>query len=207
MKNILSLLATLFISTFISAQDTTHFVTHYRDGKVNEKYIINSKKEKNGEYIRYTRYGKKYISGQYKDGEPVGVWEYFSSDTTGVLVQKLDFDAHKELFVDPLRVHSLICGPRYFGGSMIENEFIAHHIETDFTTEEKTFYHGQSFTVTFTIDSVSLKPVGITVDDQKLPTAFSAKMIAAVSAMPVWLRPVCSEGKNEVWRFSVVFTF
>ena len=208
MKNIFLFLVVFVSGISISAQeDTTHFVTHYGDGKLNESYIINSQKQKNGEYVRYNHFGKKYISGQYKNGEPIGIWEFYSSDSTAVLVQKLDFDAHKELFVDPLRIPQMICGPRYFGGNMLKNEFIEHHIATDFTSEEKKMYAGQSFSVLFTIDSVSLKPVGISIsDEQKLSPDFSAKLIAAVAAMPAWLPPAC-ENKNKVWRFSVKFVF
>ena len=206
MKNLIALTFGFLLSLSIFAQDSTHHVTYYRDGKLNEKYIINSNNEKDGEYVRFTRYGNKYISGQYKSGKPVGIWEYFSSDTEGVLVQKLDFDNHKELFVDPLKVTTLICGPRYFGGSMIQNEYIANRIKTDFTANEKAFYHGQNFTVTFTIDSVSMKPIGVSVDDPNLPIGFSSKMFTIISEMPAWLPPVCVD-KSEVWRFSVVFIF
>lgn len=197
----------LFLVSFsLFAQDTTHVNTYYPGGKLNERYVVNSKKEKNGEYIRYSSFGKKYISGQYKNGQPVGVWEYFSSDTLGILVDSLNFDTHKELFVDPLHVSSLLCGPRYFGGKMLENEYINHRIQTDFTPEEKAFYHGQNFSVVFTIDSTTMKPVGISIDDPNLSPAFAAKIITIVSEMPAWLPPVCV-GKEEVWRFSVTFIF
>src|ERR1044072_2147948 len=102
MKQLLLFAFAFCFSLTIAAQDTAHIVNYYGDGKLHEKYDLNSKKEKNGAYICYSTFGKIYISGHYKNGMPVGTWEYFSSDTSGILVQKLDFDTHKELFVDPL---------------------------------------------------------------------------------------------------------
>jgi hypothetical protein len=206
MKKIFSLFLILLASISISAQDTMHVVTYYKEGKLNEKYVCNSKKEKDGEYVRYSRFGKTLISGQYSKGQPVGIWQYYSSDSTGVLVQKLDFDSHKELFLDPLRMPQLICGPRYFGGNMLKVEYVKNRTQKDFTDEEKKEHEGQTYTVSFTIDSVSLKPIGITVDDPKLPEPFKNKLIAIVAEMPTWLPPEC-EGKSAVWRFSVAIAF
>ena len=98
--------AFFLLPLFSSAQDTTHVVTHYRDGQINDIYRRNSNGEKDGDYIRYTRLGKKYISGHYSNGIPIGIWQFYSSDTSGILVQTLDFDKHKETFVDSNRVHS-----------------------------------------------------------------------------------------------------
>jgi hypothetical protein len=181
-------------------------ISRYKEGAINEKFVRNSEGRKDGPYVRYTRFGNKYITGQYKDGAPVGTWSYYSSDSSGVLVQTLNFDTKQETFVDSLRVHSLICGPRYFGGNMLEYEYIQSRMRTDFTEAERQLYKGKTFTVTFTIDSISLKPVTIACTDQTLPESFRKKMEAIVADMPAWLPPVCNN-KTEVWRFSVPFPF
>ncbi|HEU4718001.1 MAG TPA: hypothetical protein VFU15_09210 [Bacteroidia bacterium] len=207
MKSAPALLAFFVLLQFsLRAQDTTHVTTHYHNGKVNEQFTQNKKGDKEGNYLRYSTHGKTLVTGQYKDGVPVGVWNYYSSDTSGTLVDRLDFDTHKELFVDSLRVPQLICGPRYFGGNLAKNEYIAHRIRTDFTPNEIAPYHGQSFTVTFAIDTTTMKPVMPVLDESGLPSSVVEKMKQIVLDMPAWLPPVCKD-KNEVWQFSVVFTF
>lgn len=186
--------------------DTGKVVTYYREGVINESYTLNAKGKKEGAYERNTRYGKKYIRGQYANGNPVGVWEFFSSDTTGVLVQKLDFNSHKELFVDSLRVPALICGPRYFGGNMIKQEYIQNAIKEQFTEAEREMYKGQTFSVMFSIDKITLKPIGVSCTDAGISEDIRKKMELIVSQMPAWLPPVCKES-SEVWRFSVAFVF
>jgi hypothetical protein len=206
MKHLVVILAICLSGTLFASGDTTHVTTRYKDGKVNEQFVRNKNGEKDGSYIRYTRYGKKYIVGQYADGIPVGIWEFYSSDVNGVLVQKLDFDTHKELFVDSLRVPSLICGPRYFGGNMLEYEYIGRRIRSDFTAAERNQYKGKVLSVNFTIDKVTLKPAFVSCADQTLPKIIQDKMVKIVSEMPAWLPPVCKAG-DAVWNFSVPFAF
>ena len=203
----LFLFVTLLSATILSAQkDTSHVTKYYKDGKLRENYVLNRNGNKEGEYKQFTRYGKPYIVGQYKDGNPVGIWEYYSGDTVGFLVEKLDFDQHKELFVDSLRAPGLICGPRYFGGYMLRQEFIQNRIKTDFTDAEKKQYQGHTYKVSFTVDTTTMRPVGISTDDAQLPADIKAKMEKIVADMPAWLPPIC-KGKEEVWRFSVAFVF
>ncbi|MDQ3111089.1 MAG: hypothetical protein M3R17_14445 [Bacteroidota bacterium] len=201
MKNLL-IFTLLLSSTFLFAQDTLRVTNYYRDGGIYNTYTNNSAHEKEGHYIQYSRFGKKFIEGQYEKGMPTGVWNYYSSDTSGVLVQTLNFDTHEETFVDSNRVTALICGPRYFGGRMAQNEYIARRIQNDFTKEEKDAYRGRSFVISFSIDRKSLKVVGVSVDDKDLSEPFKAKLIAIAAEMPTWLPPVCKD-KSEVWRFSV----
>ena len=206
MKNIFLLSFAFLFSTCLFSQNTTRVINHYRDGQVYDSYLRNSASEKDGGYVQYSRFGKKYISGQYANGLPVGIWNFYSSDTSGALVQILNFDTHTETFVDSNRVPALICGPRFFGGRMIQNEYLARRIKTDFTNEEKTFYRGQTFIISFSIDPKTLKVVGVSVDDQNLPDPFENKLLAIASEMPSWLPPVCKD-KSEVWRFSVPIVF
>lgn len=206
MKQIIFLLSLLPLFLF-AQQDTTKVETKYRNGELNEQYSTNKNGVKVGSYTRYTRYGKKYIVGQYDNGMPVGAWEFYSADTNGVLVEKLDFTTHKELFVDSLRVPSLICGPRYFGGNMLKQEYIQNRIKTDFTDAEKEQYKGQTFTVLFVIDDKSFKAVGVSCNDSGLSEDAKKKMEKIVSEMPAWLPPVCGKDKEIVWRFSVAFVF
>ncbi len=177
-------------------------VNHYNDGQIYDSFMRNSVGEKEGAYVQYSRFGKKYISGQYNNGVPFGTWNYYSADTSGRLVQTLDFDSHKEVFVDSIRVPALICGPRFFGGRIAQNEYIARRIKSDFTKEEREAYRNRPFIVSFSIDHQTLKVVGVSVDDKDLQDAFKNKLLAIVSEMPSWLPPVCKD-KNEVWRFSV----
>lgn len=206
MKYVLAFFFMVFTSSFLFGKDTTHVTTYYRGGQLNERYILNSSHQKHGEYVRYTRYGKKYITGTYVNGLPAGTWNYYSSDTTGTLVQTLDFDNHRETFVDSLRVHTIICGPRYFGGNMLQYEYVSYHVKNDFTPEERAAHKGKTYTVSFTIDSVSMKPVMISVDNPDLPEPFRKKLETIVAGMPAWLPPVC-KNKSEVWRFSVAMVF
>lgn len=203
------LLFTFLLPLFAFAQkDTTHVQTHYQNGKVNEEYVLNKDGNRDGAYIRKTRNGKNYIKGQYSNGQPTGIWEYYASDTTGELVEKLDFDSHKELFVDKYRVPSLICGPRFFGGSMIEQEYIQNHIKSDFTADERTAMAGQRYTVSFVIDSTTLKVISgsVMVNEKEVTPAVNDRLVKAVQDMPSWLAPIC-HGEGEVWRFSVTFVF
>jgi hypothetical protein len=206
MKNILLFTFTLFLSISLFSQDTTRVETHYHDGQIYDTYLRNVSGEKIGDYVQYSRFGKKYITGKYENGIPVGIWNYYSSDTSGALVQTLDFDHHKELFVDSIRVPALICGPRFFGGRMTQNEYIAHRIKADFTNEEKAFYKGKVFVLSFSIDPKTLKVIGVTVDDPSLPEPMKSKLLKIATEMPAWLPPVCKD-KNEVWRFSVGISF
>lgn len=196
----------LFISCALTAQDTTHITTVYKSGEKNEDYFRNKDGNKTGKYQRYTRYGKLYIDGQYNNGSPVGIWNYYSADTNGTLVQTLDFDTHKESFVDSVNVPSLICGPRYFGGNMAKQEYVQLRIATDFTPAERQRLKGTSVLAVFDIDPVTYKTIGITVDDPALSEDLRAKIVRIVSEMPTWLVPVC-KGGTPVWRMSVVFLF
>lgn len=209
MRRILSLLflfPLLLAAQNASQPDTGQVVSRYSNGSVNESYRLNAAGNKEGVYVRYSRYGKKFVSGQYENGKPSGIWEFYSSDTLGKLVQKLDFTNHKELYVDSLRVPSLICGPRYFGGNMIKQEYIQQSIKNRFTETERAMLKGQSFTVVFTIDEKTLKPIGVNCDDNALPDDTRRKLEQIVTDMPAWLPPVC-KNSSEVWRFSVVFVF
>lgn len=207
MKQIFIFLFAFVPALAFSQADTGKIVTHYKGGEINEEYSRNKDGNKDGAYVRYTRFGKKYIVGQYANGTPVGNWEFYSSDASGVLVQKLDFTSHKETIVDSLRIPTMICGPRYFGGNMLKQEFLQLHIKTDFTEAEREQYQGQAFTVFFTIDEKTLKPIGISCTDPGLTDAARKKLIQIVSEMPAWLPPVCGKGADPVWRYSAVFVF
>lgn len=185
-------------------RDTT---TYYSDGLLKEKFTLNKEGNKDGSYTCYSRFGKKYISGQYANGAPAGTWDFFSSDTNAILVQKLDFTTRKELFVDSLRQPSLICGPRYFGGNFLRQEYIQDRIKTDFTAAEKEELKGQIYTVTFLIDQKTLRPIGVFCSDTELSEPLRKKMENIVSEMPAWLPPVCGKDKDTVWRFSAAFAF
>jgi hypothetical protein len=198
-----------FLCLTVFSQDTLR--TFYSGGQPKEVYTVNQAKEKEGDYVHYTRYGTKYISGHYKNGEPIGLWEFYSSDVNGYLVQKLDFDTHKETYVDSLRVPSLICGPRYFGGNMLQQEYIQRRIRTDFKESERQEMKGKIVSVNFSIDPKTLKPVGIECTDGTVTPEMRAQMVKIVSEMPAWLQPVCkSTGETQpipVWRFTAVFVF
>ncbi|HTL82162.1 MAG TPA: hypothetical protein VL651_10680 [Bacteroidia bacterium] len=207
MKKILLLASFILPTLLFSQKDTTHITTHYRNGVVNENYVLNKNGEKDGAYLKQTKYGKVYTKGQYNNGVPTGTWEYYTSDTVGTLVEKLDFDAHKELFVDPLRVHSLICGPRFFGGNMAQKDYLHHRVITDFTADERAKYKDQRYSVSFVVDSTTYKPIAASiVVDANTPVELSQRMITMISEMPVWLPPVC-RGEGEVWRFTVWVDF
>jgi hypothetical protein len=206
MKNILCFFTAIFLSASLSAQDTTRVTNHYRDGQTYDTYTRNTAGEKEGVYVQYTRFGKRFIVGQYKNGIPTGTWNYYSADTSGVLVQTLNFDTHTETFVDSNRVPALICGPRFFGGRIAQNEYIARRVKSDFTKEEKETYRGRPFVISFSIDHSTLKVVGATIDDKDLSEPFKNKLLKIVNEMPAWLPPVCKD-KDEVWRFSVPIIF
>lgn len=198
----LFLFAAIFFSAFLYSQDTTRVVNTYRNGDIYDSYMRNAFGEKEGYYVQYSRFGKKLITGQYNNGIPFGTWNYYSADTSGRLVQTLDFDTHKEVFVDSIRVPALICGPRFFGGRTAQNEYIARRVKTDFTEAEKEVYRNRPFVVSFSIDRKTLKVVGVSIEDNDLQDDFKNKLIRIVSDMPSWLPPVCKD-KSEVWRFSV----
>ncbi|HET6989832.1 MAG TPA: hypothetical protein VFJ43_00850 [Bacteroidia bacterium] len=205
MKTVFAFIIIFLSSYSLFGQDTSVVVNHYGDGKIYDTYKRNAAGEKEGDYIQYNHFGKKYITGQYKNGVPVGIWNYYSSDTSAELVEKLDFDQHKELFVDSNRVHSLICGPRYFGGTKLEKEYVAMREKYDFTEEEKKLYRGKTFIVSFTIDDKTYKAIGIAVDDNTIPEPIKSKLMKIAADMPAWLPPVCKD-KSEVWRFSIPVT-
>jgi hypothetical protein len=196
----------LLLTLAVSAQDTVHVTTSYTKGQKNEDYFRNLEGNKHGKYRRFTRYGKLYIDGQYNNGSPVGTWNFYSSDTLGELVQKLDFDTHKEIMVDSFRVPSLICGPRYFGGNMLQQEYVQHRIKTDFSETERARLKGTSVLVVFEIDPKTYKPYGVVIEDNALSDDIKAKITKIVNEMPAWLPPVC-KGGPPVWRMSVVFLF
>lgn len=202
----LTCLLLIILPMYLVAQDSTHITKNYKNGKLEEDYYLNVSGNKNGKYLRYTRYGKLYVEGQYKDGAPVGTWNYYSGDTLGELVQTLNFETHKETFCDTNRINSLICGPRYFGGNMLKQEYVQHRIKTDFTPEERNMLRGKSVLVVFEIDSVTYTPYGISVEDQAISPDLKAKMVKIVREMPAWLPPACTGGA-PVWRMSVVFLF
>jgi hypothetical protein len=201
---------TLFIllitTSFVAAQDSTRVTTIYNQGTKNEDYHINQEGQKSGKYMRYTRYGNVYIDGQYKNGVPVGVWNYYTADTAGKLLQTLNFDTHQETFVDSVNVPSLVCGPRYFGGNMAKQEYVQMRIASDFTPEERKLLKGKSVLAVFSIDPVNYTTVGITVDDKTIGESVRSKIVRIVEEMPAWLAPVC-KGSDPVWRMSVVFLF
>lgn len=191
----------------VLTRDTLLSVTkNYKNGVLEEVYFHNTKGNKDSSYVKYTRHGKIYIQGQYKDGVPVGVWNYYSSDTAGYLVQTLNFDAHKETFVDPRSQHSLICGPRFFGGNFAMHEYVHHRITTDFTAEERAKLKGQRILAVFEVDSVKYTTYAVTIDDKSISWDTRVKMTRIVQEMPAWLPPVCKDG-TKVWRHSVVFVF
>ncbi len=202
----LFLFAAIFFSSFLYSQDTTRVVNHYNDGQIYDSYRRNAVGEKEGGYVQYSRFGKKLIVGQYNNGVPFGEWNYYSADTSGRLVQTLDFDAHKELFVDSIRMPTLICGPRYFGGRLAQKEYIVRRVNADFTKTEKEDYRSRGFVVSFSIDPKTLKVVGVSIEDNDLQDDFRNKLIRIVSEMPAWLPPVCKD-KSEVWRFSLAIIF
>lgn len=204
MKSILSFVA-LLLFIGLSAQDSTHVVRNYRNGNVDEDYFLNASGNKNGKYIRYTRNGKVYIQGQYENGKPVGIWNFYSADTSATLVHTLNFDTQKETFCDSLRAPSLICGPRYFGGNMLKQEYVQHRIKTDFTAAERAQLKGKTVMAVFEIDSVTYRPYGITIDDLSITQDMRTKMVKIINEMPTWLPPVCRQ--NAVWRMSVIFLF
>ncbi len=205
MKHLIFLLA-FTISTFAIAQDTIHVTTVYKAGQKNEDYYRNPAGDKHGKYVRFTKYGNKYVEGQYTNGFPSGIWNYYSADTAGILVQTLDFDKHKETFCDSMRVQGLICGPRFFGGNMLQQEYIQMRIKSDFTETERQRLKGTSVLAVFDVDPLTYKTIGINVDDAALTEDLKNKIIKIVSEMPAWLPPVCKD-KNLVWRMSVVFVF
>lgn len=205
MKTLTLLLSFAFIIQ-LSAQDSTHITRNYRNGKLDEDYYLNASGEKNGKYIKYSRNNHKYVEGQFKNGFPVGTWNFYAADTTGDLVQTLNFDTHKETFCDSARVPSLVCGPRYFGGNFLKQDFVEQRIRTDFTEEERAKLKGKNIMVVFEVDSVTYKTYGADVQDNSVSPEIRAKMTKIVQEMPAWLPPVCTGG-SLVWRMSVVFVF
>lgn len=205
MKQLLLLLTFLFKFAG-NAQDTTHVNTVYKGGEKNEYYYRDGNGNKIGKYLRYTRYGNTYIEGQYYNGQPVGVWNYYTAENTGKLVQTLNFDAFKETFLDTVNVPSLICGPRYFGGNMAKQEYVQYRISTDFTPAEHQRLKGTSVMAVFDIDTKTYKTNSISVDDPALSEDLRAKMVKIIREMPAWLPPIC-KGGTPVWRMSVVFLF
>ncbi len=206
MKSIFTVIL-LLITGSVFSQDTIPVQTTYKDGGKNEVYSTNKDGIKIGKYVRYTRYGKVYVEGQYNNGNPVGIWNYYSADTVGFLVQTLNFDTHKETFVDSVHVPSLVCGPRYFGGNAGKQEYIQLHINTDFTEQEKAMMKGKAVMVVFEVDDKSFTTFAVTVEDNALPLDIRTKIHKIVTDMPAWLPPVCDKGDHPVWRQSVVFVF
>ena len=184
-----------------------HIVNYHKNGSVNEDYYKSSNGDKIGSYKRYTRYGKLYITGKYNENMPAGVWYYYSADTSGKLLQVLDFDKHKELYVDSLRVPQLFCGPRFFGGNMIPMDYFQKRLRSDFSAAEREQYKGQSFTVSYTVDATTLKPILITPVQTYLSPDMANRFIQIVKDMPAYLPPVCRPGSEPVWRTNVVFYF
>lgn len=196
----------LLFSVMLSAQDTIPMTTSYKDGKKNEVYSVNKAGNKVGKYVRYTRYGKVYVEGQYSNGIPVGTWKYYAADTSGILVQTLDFDRHKETFVDSVHVPSLVCGPRYFGGNTAKQEYVQLRIKNDFTEQERAQLKGKAIMAVFEVDPKTLTTYGASIQDNSLSQDVRTKMEKAITEMPAWLPPVCTGG-TPVWRMSVVFVF
>lgn len=206
MKKLLLLLI-LTLSVGMSAQDTIPFKNTYKDGSRNEEYFVNKDGNRIGKYVRYTRYGKVYTEGQYNNGTPVGIWNYYRPDTSGLLVETLNFDTHKETFVDSLNVNSLVCGPRFFGGNTAKQEYIQLRIKTDFTAEQKAFMKGKTVMAVFEVDILTFTTYAITIENHAYPVDIVNKMSKIIAEMPAWLSPVCDKGDVPVWRQSVVFVF
>lgn len=89
MKNILSLLAIVFITSMAFAQETKNN-TYFLDGDVIEATIYHdngtvaqtgfyTKENKlTGEWISYDTNGNKTAVAQYNNGEKVGTWYFFA---------------------------------------------------------------------------------------------------------------------------------
>ncbi len=195
-----------FITSFLQAQDTTQTITRYKQGQINEQYWRLQSGEKHGSYIRFTRYGNTYLSGRYDHGKPIGIWELYRADSSKQLVQRLNFDTHQELFLDTANFPTLFCGPRFFGGNMIQNEYVANAIQTQFTEAERLALKGKKILVAFSIDQQTLKPIQVKVATADIDVATQKKLIAIVEAMPAWL-PALPRTGVCVWEFSVPFLF
>lgn len=206
MKHLFFLLIVL-LSCRLAAQDTIPMKTTYKDGAKNEEYFVNKDGNRVGKYVRYTRYGHVYTEGQYNNGTPVGIWNYYRTDTSGALVQTLNFDTHKETFVDSINVNSLVCGPRYFGGSTAKQEYIQLRIGTDFTEDERATLKGKSIMAVFEVDEKSFTTFAVTIQDNAISQELRNKMSRIILEMPAWLAPVCDKDDQPVWRQSVVFVF
>ena len=214
MKTTITLFILFFAMCFYSQPvhagsdgDTIPVTNTYKDGAKNEIYFVNKEGNKVGKYVRYTRYGKVYTEGSYDNGTPVGIWNYYRPDTSGALVQTLDFTNHKETFVDSLNVNSLVCGPRYFGGNTAKQEFVQLRIKTDFTEDERALLKGKMIMAVFAVDDKSYTTMDVTIEDNALPYEIRNKMQKIILDMPAWLPPVCDKGDEPVWRQSVVFVF
>ncbi|MGL4597954.1 MAG: hypothetical protein ACRCYO_10510 [Bacteroidia bacterium] len=206
MNYCISLIIVCFTATFLHAQDSIQTLTRYKQGQVNESYWRLPTGEKHGTYKRYTRYGNTYISGQYDHGKPIGIWELYKADSSKKLVQRLNFDTHQELFLDSANFPTLFCGPRFFGGNMLQNEYIDRAIKTQFTEAERQALKGKSILVAFSIDQQTLKPINIKVATAGIDLATQKKLVAIVETMPVWL-PAIPRAGTCVWEFSVPFLF
>ncbi|CAL7891647.1 hypothetical protein [Fusobacterium necrophorum] len=51
-------------------------ITYYLNGKIKEKYHLNERGKREGEYILFTENGELETKGNYKDGIKDGKWEY-----------------------------------------------------------------------------------------------------------------------------------
>ena len=109
MKRIFLILAFIFSSFFVQAQteDTIKMVKsgdlfevtiYYENGNVMQHGYLNSENKLHGAWVSYYEDGSKKCVATYKNGEKVGVWDYFYND----MVKRVTYDKNKIVKVEEL---------------------------------------------------------------------------------------------------------
>jgi len=115
MKRSLSLtilFGVLFIN-IVLCQDSILIKTTYKGkhtGKIFEEYYINPNDSlKNNIYKRYSVHGKVIQLGNFKDGNPIGIWNFYESNIWNRKYLSFDFDTQSEIFYKDFNQKKVYC--------------------------------------------------------------------------------------------------
>ena len=191
MKMVISIFLVGFYLVSFGQDDTILLETQYelaqhREKKYERYYVTLPDSVFNGEYERYSIYGKAIIKGQYENGKRVGIWSYYSNDVYTELVQQLDWDKGKTVFRDTIKFKRSY--PYFFGGNEVLEEYLRQKIEDSLTEKELKMYKGKKVTVEFNIDdngytsNVRISAINNEINNSRI----EIELIEIITNMPKW---------------------
>lgn len=148
-------LTTILVSLFFSfgfCQDSILVKTNYKgkyQSKKFEEYFINSIDSiKDGTYKRFSVQGKIIRIGEFKNGKPIGIWNFFENNIWNRKYLGFDFDTQTEIFYKDFNKEKVFCSiktntgyelksidsiARFPGGEMALRFYIIQNLKLDLT--------------------------------------------------------------------------